>query len=208
MGKNSSMIGTMFEEIKSLILSMDKKLDEKLGKKESSGENRQEVNPTSKQEPESIFNPFQTEQLIRVIAVHLKNADEKIGLVSDAVRESEKQVLSQTNEIKRSIDGLKLDSSVRHYQLIDLKSLKVVTAIIMLSVLFLASLFGNIHQFRKNSRMADNDLKYRYIRSNNGISPENLNKLEDIFRYPGDKKKIRKIREKVESEESITRKHR
>lgn len=45
--------------------------------------------------------------------------------------------------------------------------------------------------------MTDNDLKYRYINATNGINAENLNKLEDIFKYNRDMKLIREIRGKV-----------
>ncbi len=47
--------------------------------------------------------------------------------------------------------------------------------------------------------MSDNDLKYRYIKSTNGINHENLNKLEDIFYFNPDEKLIREIRQNVEN---------
>lgn len=49
--------------------------------------------------------------------------------------------------------------------------------------------------------MTDNALKYHYIKSINCISPGNLGKLEDIFHYHRDNKKIRTIRPKVEEYE-------
>jgi len=70
-----------------------------------------------------------------------------------------------------------------------------------LALLILFSLSGNIWQLNRNSQLKDNDLKYRYIKSANGISAGNLNKLEDIFQYNRDKKLIREIRGKVENYE-------
>jgi len=57
---------------------------------------------------------------------------------------------------------------------------------------------SNIWQLNRNSQLIDNDLKYRYAKSNTGISSENLYKLENIFQYNRDKKLIREIREKVD----------
>jgi hypothetical protein len=95
----------------------------------------------------------------------------------------------------------KPDSKVRHIHIIDLRSSKVVITIVCLSVLLLTSLFGNVQQFIANSRMSENDLKYRYIKSTNGINPANPNRLEDVFYYQRDKNKIREIRQKVEEYE-------
>ena len=46
--------------------------------------------------------------------------------------------------------------------------------------------------------MNDNDIKYRYIKMENGITPEDRYKLENIFNYNRDKKKIKEIRKEVE----------
>jgi hypothetical protein len=73
----------------------------------------------------------------------------------------------------------------------------MVTFIVLLFVL-LGSLAGNIYQIQEINRMNDNDIKYRYIKSTNGISPENLDKLEDIFHYHRDKKGVNEICKEVE----------
>ena len=102
-------------------------------------------------------------------------------------------------DLKRITISQKPDSKVRHYHSIDLRSSKVVITIVCLSVLLLTSLFVNVQQVIVNSRMSDNDLKYRYIKSTNGINHENLNKLEDIFYFNPDEKLIREIRQNVEN---------
>lgn len=105
-------------------------------------------------------------------------------------------------DIKRITLSQKSDSKVHHhYHIIDLRSSKVVITIVCLSVLLLASLFVNVQQVMVNSRITDNDLKYRYIKSTNGITPENLNMLENVFSYQRDKNKIREIRQNVEGYE-------
>lgn len=103
----------------------------------------------------------------------------------------------QIEELKQITSSQKTDSKARHFHVVEWKSSKVVIAIVSLSILFLASFIGNMLQFEVNSRMTDNDLKYRYIKSTNGINHDHLKKLEDIFHYHRDKKVISEIREKV-----------
>jgi len=53
--------------------------------------------------------------------------------------------------------------------------------------------------------MNDNDIKYRYIKATNGITTDNLYKLENIFNYNPDKEKIKEIRKEVEDYEKKIR---
>ena len=197
MGNNISIISVMFEEIKGMLASIDEKLNERLGIKENHSSPATVAEPKSDTKIKTVI----PEQLLRLIATYMQNSDQKIGNISDTVMQSEKHVLSQINELKQITVSQKPDSKVLHYHRIEWKSSKVMIAIVCLSVLLLGSLFGNIHQFEVNSRMTDNDLKYRYIKSTNGIGGGNLNKLEDIFQYNRDKKLIREIRQKVEEYE-------
>ena len=187
----------MFEEIKGLLTSIDKKLNERLGIKVN------DSSPATDNEPKSDvkIKTVMPEQILRLIATYMQNSDQKIGNISDTIMQSEKHVLSQINELKQITVSQKPDSKVLHYHRIEWKSSKVVITIVCLSVLLLSSFIGNIHQFEVNSRMTDNDLKYRYIKSTNGTNPTNLNMIEDIFYYQRDKNKIREIRQKVEEYE-------
>jgi len=197
MGNNISIISVMFEEIKGMLASIEKKLNERVSVKENHSSPGTVTEPKSNVQTDTV----KQEQLLRLIATYMQNSDQKIGNISDTVMQSEKHVLSQINELKQITVSQKPDSKVLHYHRIEWKSSKVVITIVCLSVFLLASLFGNIHQFEVNSRMSDNDLKYRYINATNGINPGNLNKLEDIFKYNRDKKLIREIRQKVEEYE-------
>lgn len=75
------------------------------------------------------------------------------------------------------------------------------TLVVAFEDLILLSFGGNIWQLNRNSQLKDNDLRYRYIKSTNGITLENLYKLEDIFQYNRDKKLIREIKKEVEEYE-------
>ena len=50
-------------------------------------------------------------------------------------------------------------------------------------------------------QLKNNDLKYRYIKLNSGINYENLNRLEKLFEFPKDKKRIEEIQKQVEEYE-------
>lgn len=194
MGNTNSMISVMFEEIKGLLASIDKKLEERTPVVKDAPSIQKK---TEEPKPGVKTKKIGPEQLIRLIAIHLQNTEQEIGQVSGTVRESEKHVLFQMDELKRITVNQKPDSNVHHHHIIELGSSKVVVTIISLSILLLASLFGNIRLLDVKSRMSDNDLKYRYIQSINGISREGLNKIEDVFYHHRDKKKIREIRDHV-----------
>ena len=76
---------------------------------------------------------------------------------------------------------------------------------IVLFFVLLGSLTGNIYQIQQINRLNNNDIKYRYIKTTNGITAENLYKLENIFNYNRDKEKIKVIRNEVEDYEKIIR---
>jgi hypothetical protein len=192
MGNNNSMVSVMFEEIKGLLASIEKKLDKRTVLQESFS------SPETMTEPKTKTDTIKPEHLIRLIAAHLQDSEQKICRFSEILRESEKHVLSQMEQLRRITISQKPDSKVRHYHVLDLKSSKVVVSIVSLSVLLMTSLIANFHQFEVKSRMIDNDLKYRYIKSTNGISLENLSRLEDSFLYNPDKKYIQEIRSRVD----------
>ncbi len=189
MGNNNSMVSLMFEEIKGMLALIDKKLNERVSVKENLPSQGTVTEPKSNVQTNTVT----PEQLLRLIATYLQNSEQRIGKVSDAVIQSERHVLSKMEDLKQITISQKPDSKVRHYHNIDLRSSKVVITIVCLSVFLLTSLFVNVQQVIVNSRMSDNDLKYRYIKSTNGISSENLGKLEDIFQFNRDKKKIKEI---------------
>lgn len=193
MGNNNLMITEMFEEIKSLLVSIEKKLDTEASK--SSGSNSDTERRPQNTQPKVDLQKL--DQIFKAIYAYLQNSDYRSSQTNQTIGDSEKRILSQLQEIKYSIETQEKDRVVHHQHSVDLKSSKVVVTIVVLAFLFLISLIGNIKQSETNSRMADNDLKYRYIKSTSGINQEGLNNLEDIFYYHRNKKKILKIRDQV-----------
>jgi hypothetical protein len=189
------MISEMFEEIKSLIASVDKKIEVRIGIQKSSD------TITPLQIPDEEREHSTLEKSIRQIPLYLTGIQKVLNQNSETIREAEKHVLSHLEELQRKIDNSKTDTSIHHYHVIDIKSSKLMVTFIVLFFLLLGSLIGNIYHIGEVNRMNDNDIKYRYIKSTNGISPENIYKLENIFNYNRDKKMINKIRNEVEEYE-------
>ena len=150
--------------------------------------------------------------LFEEIKSRVTSIENKIDKISDANKVEKKETTLPA--IPREVDysrieqivqqqSPKVDHSVlepkpqRHYHILDLKSTKILIAFVVMSLLFNGSLLYNFHQHRKNKRLNDSDIKYRYIKSVNGISPEELHKLESLFHYNRDKKIIKEIRQDV-----------
>lgn len=80
---------------------------------------------------------------------------------------------------------------------IDFKSSKIFIAIIFLSLGLFCSLFGNYSQYQENSRLTDNDLKYRFVKMKNGILSDEITRLENFFYYPDSAYVVSNIRKNV-----------
>lgn len=91
----------------------------------------------------------------------------------------------------------KQPSLVKNQYTIDFKSSKTVIAVIFLSFGLFCSLFGNYNQYQGNSRLADNDLKYRFVKMKNGILPDEITRLENFFYYPDSAYVVKNIRKSV-----------
>lgn len=91
----------------------------------------------------------------------------------------------------------KQPSIVKNQYTIDFKSSKTVIAIIFLSLGLFCSLFGNYNQYQENSRLTDNDLKYRFVKMKNGILPNEITRLENFFYYPDSASVVKNIRKSV-----------
>lgn len=202
---DSSAVYTLFEELK-------QKIDE-LGKRATP---INQANSTS--DPEELisliealqsqikqkqqFSPEQIKDLQTNLAQYSAYT---LGKVNDSLRKVITEFKTEITPIDEKISLISLPQNTvirkEHNFIVDFRNSKAAITIITLALLILVSLGGNIWQSSMNSQLKDNDLKYRYIKSANGISAGNLNKLEDIFQYNRDKKLIREIRGKVENYE-------
>lgn len=91
----------------------------------------------------------------------------------------------------------KQPSLVKNQYTIDFKSSKTVIAVIFLSLGLFCSLFGNYNQYQENSRLTDNDLKYRFVKMKNGILPNEITRLDNFFYYTDSAYVVSNIRKSV-----------
>lgn len=132
-------------------------------------------------------------------------AANSINMINTNFSKAIAELKSAITPIDEKIDQLKSQQNMvvrkEHVFSIDFRNSRAALTMISMALVILLSFGGNIWQLNRNSELKDNDLKYRYIKSINGINPENLYKLEDIFQYNRDKKLIKEIRENVEQYE-------
>jgi hypothetical protein len=200
---DSSAIYALFEELKQRIDELGKKTipDNKV---DSTSDPQELVSLIEalqiQRKQQQQFSPEQ----IKVLQTNLGHISAYLlGKVNDSLRTVITELKAIITPIEEKINLLKSPQNMvirkEHVFIVDFRNSKAAITIITLALLILVSLGGNIWQLNRNSQLKDNDLKYRYIKSANGISPENLYKLEDIFHYQKDR--VSEIRVKVESYE-------
>jgi hypothetical protein len=197
---DSSAVYTLFEELK-------QKIDE-LSKKSIQGN---QANSTSDSEilnsliedlqiriNQQQFTPEQIKTMGQISAYSVNKVSENLNKVFIEI----KAVITPIDE---KITLLKFPQNIAvrndHFFSVDFRNSKAAITMISMALIILLSFGGNIWQLNRNSQLKDNDLKYRYIKSTNGINPENFNMLEDVFYYQRDKNKVGEIRQKVEEYE-------
>lgn len=178
---NFEIITEMFIELKGLIESLKTKLD---------SQPKESVTPVP-----TIPPPDNTEIENRLDMIVSQNMD-----MREQFSRQQTVVLEKLNETPTLPEPKPLPPQ-KHFHTIELKSSKVVVALVSLGVLLLASLIGNFYQFSANNRLTDNDIKYRYVKAMGEITPDNLFKLETIFEFEPDKQKQRSLRKMVEEHE-------
>jgi len=144
------------------------------------------------------FSPEQIKNLGQISAYSVNKVNEKLNKVFTEIKAVITPIDEKFNLLKSPQNMvIRNDHNFR----VDFQNSKAAITMISMALIILLSFGGNIWQLNRNSQLKDNDLKYRYIKSTNGINPENLYKLEDIFQYNRDKKLIKEILGNVEDYE-------
>ncbi|WP_329904166.1 hypothetical protein [Porphyromonas pogonae] len=204
---NASAVYTLFEELKQEIETL-KRLPQNipneptidLGKINLLFDELKRVSEQRQFTPEQIKVLKNT--FAQIAGFAIKKTFEKVDEKHSELNERFKAV-----EQKISLPEKDSHSVVRkeHIFSIDFKNSKAALTLIALGFPLLLSLVGNIWQLHGNAQLSDNDIKYRYIKMYGKISSENLLKLESVFTYNRDKKKISVIRKQVEKYEQLVK---
>ena len=153
---------------------------------------------------ESMANAKSDQPALPIIPqVDLSELENHMTEINELIRERFQKQQEQLHEFQQKLEKQK-DKPLpvqKHLHSIELKSSKVVIALVSLGVALLCSISYNIYQFSANSRLSDNDIKFRYIKAFGEITSENLLKLETIFEDKPDKQKQRSLRLMVEEHE-------
>ena len=193
---DSSAVYTLFEELKQKIEERDNitTSDGHAGSTEYSDEILALIEELKVQANQQRFSPEQIKNLgqvavnsINMINANFSKAFAELKSVIQPIDEKINHIRSQQNLVIRK----------EHIFSIDFRNSKAALTMISMGFVILFSFGGNIWQLDRNSQLKDNDLKYRYVKSVKGITLENLQRLERIFEFPRDKKRIEEIRKKV-----------
>ncbi|MGL4519375.1 MAG: hypothetical protein ACRCUJ_06800 [Phocaeicola sp.] len=186
---DAKLVITSFDELRKLIIEQFKNLSKQM--------------ESAKSTPPTV-DTSQIKELIRNIPQpDLSNLEQSAANTNALIRSEFQRSQEQLHELNEKLDNrqpapLPLQ---KHLHTVELKSSKVVVALVSLGVALFSSASYNIYQFTANSHLSDNDIKFRYIKAFGEITPENLLKLETIFEYEPDKQKQRSIRQMVEEHE-------
>lgn len=153
---------------------------------------------------ESLANTKPDQPVLPIIPqVDLSELENYAAQTNELVKEGFQKQQAQLNELELKFEEQQSNPPLpqKHLHTIEFRSSKVITALISLGVALLISASYNIYQLAANSRLSDNDIKFRYIKAFGEITPENLLNLETIFEYEPDKQKQRSLRRMVEEHE-------
>ena len=153
---------------------------------------------------ESLANAKSDQPVLPIIPqADLSELENHVTETNELIRERFQKQQEQLHEFQQKLEKQKDKPLLvqKHLHSIELKSSKVVIALVSLGIALLCSMSCNIYQFSANSRLSNNDIKFRYIKVFGEITSENLLKLETIFEYEPDKQKRYSLRKMVEEHE-------
>lgn len=191
---DAKLVITSFDELRKLIIEQFKNLSKQM-------ESAKSAPP---KQPSPTADTSQIEELIRNIPQpDLSNLEQSAASTNALIKSEFQRSQEQLHDIAKKLDNRQSAHlpPQKHLHMIELKSSKVVIALVSLGVSLFGSVSYNVYQFTENNRLSDNDIKFRYIKAFGEITPENLLKLETIFEYEPDKQKQRSLRRMVEEHE-------
>ena len=188
----------LFEEIKNKLETIYREL-KGLKEKENSSVSfpipPQQVE-SGKQQDQELLNQYEQrtkDVLNKYIDVQVRIKDEEAKSIDKLVE----NVLTMLHEWKENKEH-PIPQEHIHRHSFDLKSSKVFTAMVAVSILCLVSLVGNYFLWQSKQQYKDDALKFRIIRVWRGCSPKEILWLNDVFDIHRDEKIIKLIKEKAD----------
>ena len=188
----------LFEEIKNKLETIYRELKEVKEKENSSVSLPVQSTPaqTDEQKEQKLLNQYEQRTknvLNEYIGVQVRIKDEEAKSIDKLVA----SVLTMLHEWQEQKEHPQLQENI-HRHSFDLKSSKVFTTVVAMSILCFVSLVGNYFLWQSKQQYKDDALKFRIIRVWRGCSPKEILWLNDVFDIHRNEKAIKLIKEKAD----------
>ena len=196
MADNNTFV--LFEEIKNKLETIYRELKELKEKENSSVSLPVQSTPaqSDEQKEQELLNQYEqrTKDVInKYIGVQVRIKDEEAKSMDKLVA----SVLTMLHEWQEKKEH-PIPQEHIHRHSFDLKSSKVFTSVVAISILCFASLVGNYFLWQNKRQYRDDALKFRIIRVWRGCSPKEILWLNDVFDIHRNEKVIELIKEKAD----------
>ena len=196
MADNNTFV--LFEEIKNKLETIYRELKE-LKEKENGSVSlpvQSTLAQSDEQKEQELLNQYEqrTKDVInKYIGVQVRIKDEEAKSMDKLVA----SVMTMLHEWQEQKEHPQPQELV-HRHSFDIKSSKVFTAVVVVSILCFVSLVGNYFLWQSKQQYKDDALKFRIIRVWRGCSPKEILWLNDVFDIHRNERIIKLIREKAD----------
>ena len=199
MADNNTFV--FFEEIKNKLETIYRELKELKEKENGSVSLPIQSTPaqSDEQKEQELLNQYEqrTKEVInKYIGVQVRIKDEEAKSIDKLVA----NVLTMLHEWQEQKEHPQLQEQI-HKHSFDIKSSKVFTTVVAVSILCVVSLVGNYFLWQSKQQYKDNALKFRIIRVWRGCSSKDILWLNDVFDIHRNENTIRKIKKATDSYE-------
>ena len=199
MADNNTFV--LFEEIKNKLETIYRELKELKEKENGSVSLPIQSTPaqSDEQKEQELLNQYEqrTKEVInKYIGVQVRIKDEEAKSIDKLVA----NVLTMLHEWQEQKEHPQLQEQI-HKHSFDIKSSKVFTTVVAVSILCVVSLVGNYFLWQSKQQYKDNALKFRIIRVWRGCSSKDILWLNDVFDIHRNENTIRKIKKATDSYE-------
>ena len=196
MADNNTFV--LFEEIKNKLETIYRELQELKEKENGSVSLPVQTTPaqTDEQKEQKLLNQYEQRTknvLNEYIGVQVRIKDEEAKSIDKLVA----SVLIMLHEWQEQKEHPQPQEQI-HRHSFDLKSSKVFTTVVAMSVLCFVSLVGNYFLWQSKQQYKDDALKFRIIRVWRGCSPKEILWLNDVFDIHRNKTAIKNIKKQID----------
>ena len=196
MADNNTFV--LFEEIKNKLETIYREIKEL--KEKENGSVVLPVPSTPVQRDEQMEQELLNQYEMRIKAVINKYIGVQVRIKNEEAKSMDKlvaSVLTMLHELQENKEH-PIPQEHIHRHSFDIKSSKVFTTVVAMSVLCLVSLVGNYFLWQSKLQYKDDALKFRIIRVWRGCSPKEILWLNDVFDIHRDATMIKRIKKQTD----------